>query len=301
MRVAGSDLLLSGEIGDGKGRDLAPVARAILHRRRGVGALRLVSLARSATELWLEVYDREGSREAALFDAAICAARWLLDSGRAGGENLRLRTRRGEMQVDILDGSSLGISVGPLLGLPGRGVLDASAALERRVLIEARGERFDALPVALAAAGGLRAENISAGEMRRGEVPEGGAATVAENNDGPAAAVFFHEGGEAPLRVRLSGTRRGGIPAVAVPARCLSEDELRIGTARDASVDAVAMAAMALGAANLLGLASNEAFVRSGDGGLWVRHSAEGRLYVAARPTYVFRGDFHLDDEGDES
>jgi hypothetical protein len=71
-----------------------------------------------------------------------------------------------------------------------------------------------------------------------------------------------------------------------------------IGNPRDARVDTVSMAAMALGAASLLHLASNEAFVRSGDGGLWVRRNTEGSLYVAARPAYVFRGEFHLDEDG---
>ena len=245
--------------------------------------MRLVSLARAEKDIWLEVYDRDGSRKAALYDAAICAARWLLDSGKAGGGELLFRTRMGEIQIDVLDGSSLGLSVGPLFGLPDRALLDGELALERRLRIEAKGERFDALPVALAAAGRPRG------------VP--GGSEEATRREGPEGVVFFHEGGTAPLRVRLSSRRRGGVPAVAVPAHCISEGEIGIGGTRDARVDTVSMAAMALGAAALLGRAADEAFVRSGEAGLWVRRDQRGSLYVAARPDYVFRGEFHIDEE----
>ena len=295
LRVGPADLLLLEGIGDGSGGDRAAVARSILHRRRGVGALRLVSLARSEKDIWLEVYDRDGSREAAVFDAALCAARWLLDSGRAGSGDLRFRTRWGEIQVDVLDGSSLGISVGALYGLPDRSILDVELALERRLRVESRGEGFEALPVALAAAGG-GARQAEIAHNAQWSSRSGSAGQVAQG--GPEGVVFFHEGGAAPLRVRLSSRQRGKVPAVAVPALCLSDSEIRIGGARDARLDTVSMAAMALGAAALLGRASDEAFVGSGEAELLARRNPEGSLYVAARPAYVFRGEFHIDEEG---
>ena len=84
---------------------------------------------------------------------------------------------------------------------------------------------------------------------------------------------------------------------MAIPTLCIGEAELRVGGAKDPRIDQVSMAAMALGAANLLGRVSEEALVRSGEGGLWVRRGPKG-LYVAARPSYVFRGEFHIDEEG---
>ncbi len=279
LRVGSADLLLLDGIGDGSGERREEVARAILHRRRGVGGLRLASVARSEKELWLEVYDRDGSRKAALFDAALCAARWLLDSGRAGSEELRFRTRSGEIRVDVLDGSSLGLSAGPLYGLPDRALLDGQLALQRSLRVESKGERFEALPVALSASG------------------EGGGGEA--GREGPEGVVFFHEGGGSPLRVRLSNRGKGKVPAVAIPALCLSEAEIGIGAPRDARVDTVSMAAMALGAAALLGRASDEAFVRSGRDGLWVRRESDGSLYVAARPAYVFRGEFPIEERGE--
>jgi len=279
LRVAGSDLLLvegvdgvgtddrGVDVHSGPGGDLASLARSVLHRRRGVGALRFVTVARSEKDFRLDVYDREGENRVARFDAALCAARWLLDSGGAGGESLRFKSGEEDILVDILDGSFLGVSAGPLLGLPDRRPLDAELALERRMRIEAKGEAFDALPVALGARGA-----------------------------GIEGVVFFHEGGAGPLKVRLGSRRRNAIPPVAIPTRSVSEGEIGIGTPRDARVDSVSMAAMALGAANLLGRSGDDALVRSGDGALWARRNGAGSLYVAARPAYVFRGEFHIED-----
>ncbi|HUX36772.1 MAG TPA: hypothetical protein VMV44_02600 [Rectinemataceae bacterium] len=286
LRIAGSDLLLLEGIGDGRGRDRSALARSILHRRRGVGALRLAVISRAEKDLWLEVYDRKGSRDAALFDASLCAARWLLDSGRAESDSLRFRNGLGEILVDVLDGSSLGLSTGPLLGLPDREILDREGAGERRLHIESKGESFDALPVALRAQGGPA------------QFPASGSRVEAGLQDqGPEGVVFFHEGGQGPLRVRLSGSRNSARPPAAVPTRIISEGSIGIGTPRDAMVDTVSMAAMALGAASLFGRTAEEALVASGDGGLWVRRNSAGGLYVAARPSYVFRGDFPVEDE----
>jgi len=286
LRVGSADLLLLDGIGDGSGGRREEVARAILHRRRGVGGLRLASVARSEKDLWLEVYDRDGSRKVALFDAALCAARWLLDSGRAGSEELRFRTGSGEIRVDVLDGSSLGLSAGHLYGLPDRALLDGQLALERSLRVESKGERFEALPVALSATGEAAGSDEAGGARREGTA----------RREGPEGVVFFHEGVGAPLRVKLSSRGRGKVPAVAIPALCLSEAEIVIGAPKGARVDTVSMAAMALGAAALLGRASDEAFVRSGRDGLWVRRESDGSLYVAARPAYVFRGDFPIDE-----
>ncbi len=287
LRIAGSDLLLLEGIGDGRGRDRSALARSILHRRRGVGALRLAIISRAEKELWLEVYDRQGSREAALFDASLCAARWLLDSGLAESDSLRFRNGQGEIHVDVLDGSSLGLAVGPLLGLPDGEPLDPQGAGERRLHIESKGESFDALPVALRARGASARKAPSEGREEGESRPRG-----------PEGVVFFHEGGQGPLRVRLAASRTSARPPAAVPTRIISEGSVGIGTPRDARVDTVSMAAMALGAASLLGRTAEEALVTSGDGGLWVRRNSAGGIYVAARPSYVYRGDFPFEEEG---
>jgi hypothetical protein len=43
-----------------------------------------------------------------------------------------------------------------------------------------------------------------------------------------------------------------------------------------------------------VGYSDSEAIVRLGSGALWVEWAATGSLYVAARPEYVYRGEFHL-------
>jgi len=36
--------------------------------------------------------------------------------------------------------------------------------------------------------------------------------------------------------------------------------------------------------------------VRLGSGALWVEWTVSGALYVAARPEYVYRGEYHLSE-----
>lgn len=278
LRVAGADLLLLEELGEGRGLAGPALARAILDRRRGVGGLRLLSLARSEREFWLEVYDGRGSRELPAFDAALCAARWLLDTGRVGGEQIRLRRGRGEFLVDVLDGSSLGIALGPALDLPERRPLEPGQARERRMRIETREGSFEALPLALGAAG-----------------PSGGREEGEGGPKGPEAVVVFREGGGRGLRVRLRSSS-GREPPPALPLRIISEGELQLGRPRNARLDAASQAALALGAAALLGRAADEALIRSGEDGLWARRNEAGGLYVAARPAYVFRGEYHFEE-----
>ena len=83
LRVAGSDLLLvegidgigtddrGVDVHSGPGGDLASLARSVLHRRRGVGALRFVTVARSEKDFRLDVYDREGENRVARFDGTL--------------------------------------------------------------------------------------------------------------------------------------------------------------------------------------------------------------------------------------
>lgn len=273
LRVAGADLILAEGVGEGRVRGRPALAQAVLDRRRGVGGLRFVAVDRVERDFWIEVLDRDGSPATAPWDAALCATRWLLDSGRVGGDSIRFRRGGGEIVVDVLDGSSLGVSLGPLLALPDRAVYDGNLALARRLRIEAKAGSFDALPVAVDNPG--------------------------EDGRGVEAVVFFKNGGADPLRVRLRRSSRGGPPPSAVPAAIISDAELRVGLPRDGRIDATSMAGMALGAASFLGRSDEEALVRSGDGGLWARRGAKDSIYVASRPAYVFRGDFHFESVED--
>src|SRR5512142_2794913 len=106
LRICDADLILVDDLeGDGRDRDWEAVARALLHRRRGAGAERLAVLARAERDIWLRVFRADGA-EAAAADAALCAARYLLDSGRSGSDRVRMRLSGAEtrtLTVDVLD------------------------------------------------------------------------------------------------------------------------------------------------------------------------------------------------------
>ena len=80
LRLCDSDLILVDDLGgDGRDRDWEGVAQAILHRRRGAGADRLAVISKPEQDLRLRVLRPDGE-SGACADAALCAARYLLDS-----------------------------------------------------------------------------------------------------------------------------------------------------------------------------------------------------------------------------
>jgi hypothetical protein len=46
-----------------------------------------------------------------------------------------------------------------------------------------------------------------------------------------------------------------------------------------------------------MGYADREAMIRLGSGALWVEWTSSGSLYAAARPEYVYRGEFHWEEK----
>jgi diaminopimelate epimerase len=275
LRLCDSDILLVDDLeGDGKDRDWESAARALLHRRRGAGADRLAVLSKPERELRLRVLRPDGE-PGPCADAALCAARYLLDSGRSGADAVALRISGGELRVDVLDSASLGLSLGPPRGLPEGEPIGAEAAAARTTSIEAGGERYQVLPI-------------------RAGLPPADAAAV------------FADGGAARARARIASSRReasrkrGSRPAAEAPAvvavRVASRGELLVSAPSGGALDCCAVAAAALAAAASVGYADREAMVRMGSGALWAEWAQAGSLYVAARPEYVYRGEFHLNE-----
>jgi Diaminopimelate epimerase len=263
LRISESDLILIDDLGgDGRGRDWQGLARAILRRRRGAGADRLAVISKPEDSFHLRVLRPDGEAGPCA-DAALCAARYLLDSGRSGTDSIRLRTAEGEAEVDVLDSASLGISLGPPLGLPDGGALDQEAAASRATSVEASGERFQILPL-------------------RAGIPAADAVAV------------FAEGGLARAKARISASRGEAAPTV-VAVRVASRGELLVSPAAGGDLDLCAAAAVALSASAAVGYADREALVKLGSSALWVEWAQSGSLYVVARPEYVFRGEFHLE------
>jgi diaminopimelate epimerase len=261
LRLCDSDIILVDDFeGGGRDKNWEGAARALLHRRRGAGADRLAVISKPEEDIWLRVFlaDGEGGPCA---DAALCAARFLLDSGRTDAESVNLRISGGKIVVDVLDAASLGISLGPPRGLPDDVSLDAKTAAARVTSVEATGERFQLLPL-------------------RAGIPAADAAAV------------FADGGAARARARIAPSRGVDAPSI-VAVRVASRGELIVSAATNGYLDCCAAAAAALAAASAVGYADREAMIRLGSGALWIEWAVSGSLYAAARPEYVYRGEFH--------
>jgi diaminopimelate epimerase len=264
LRICDSDIILIDAIDEeGKERDWQSLARSLLHRKKGAGADRLAVLAKSQRELWLRVFLASGE-EGPCADAALCAARYLLDSGRSGAESVSMRFSGGEISADVIDAASLGISLGYPLGMPGGERLDAGSAASKATFVEAKGERYQLLPL-------------------RVGVPAAEVATV------------FADGGAKRARARVSAERRKEAPVVAA-VRVVSRGELIVDAPTSGRLDACAAAGAALAASASMSYSDREAIVRSGTDALWVEWSKSGVLYAVARPEYIYRGEYHFVD-----
>jgi diaminopimelate epimerase len=264
LRLCDSDVILIDDLGGGGvDRDWAKAAREVLHRRRGAGADRFAVISKPESVLRLRVFLPDGE-EGPCADAALCAARYLLDSGRSGATSVPMRTASGDLEVDVLDAASLGIALGSPRGMPDDAPLDPSAAAKQAASVETSGERFQVLP------------------MRAG-LPAADAAAV------------FSGGGAARARARFRSSRSELAP-VAVAVRVVSRGELRVSAPTSGRLDSCAAGAVALAASAALSYSDREAMVRLGSGALWVEWSDSGSIYVAGRPEYVYRGEYHMNE-----
>ncbi|HRY53066.1 MAG TPA: hypothetical protein P5142_00490 [Spirochaetia bacterium] len=287
LRVCDADLILVDDLGgNGRDRDWPALARALLHRRRGAGADRLAVLARAEGDTWLRVFGAAGEG-GPLADAALCAARYLLDSGRSGAERVCLRASGGlSLEVDVLDSASLGLSLGP----PRRAAAGASADGTEARDMETLGESESASARAASAAALRSPEEAAA----LGALIESGAARyqvlpLRVGLPGADGLAVFAEGAASPARVRAEA----GGAAAAVAVRVVSRTELRAQAQRGFALDAAAAGSLALAAAAALGRSERGAMVRLGSGALWVEWGSRGALYAVGRPEYVYRGEFH--------
>ena len=275
LRLSDSDIILVDDLaGDGRDRDWVAAARSLLHRRRGAGADRLAVIAKPEADLWLRVFLADGG-ESPCADAALCAARFLLDSGRSGSEAVPIRISGGELRVDVLDSASLGIYFGTAEGHTRR----------RPHKRGGRGFPYDehrgggrTLSGSAAARGHPRRRRRGGILRRRRRAGEGSHRRIA--------------------RIRVAQTRdaRRRGPSGLVTVRVASRGQLLISAPSGGALDCCASAAAALAASAAVGYTEREAMVRLGSGSLWVEWAEAGSLYVATRPEYVYRGEYHLND-----
>lgn len=355
LRICDSDLVLANglEAQGFDGIDRRKIASALLDRRRGVGADRFALLERDGDHITLRVLDPEGRRVPAIFDAALCAARFLLDSGRSGSREIMLalpddddeaefapsrispsrastaKTRpsgghpkkpSGTLRIDVLDGAALGVALGPPLGLPGGEVLDEKSAAARRTFLEASGSRYEVLPLGLGRGGGAlaplapaisgaavftdggkRIVRASFGHERKGHRASRGGAydSRAGAGRGDDSAAGLQSPIADPNELTRHATHAYDPPArpLPIPVRVVSRGELVASPPRGGSLDFCSAAAIALAAAAAAGYTDREAMVKLRGGGIFCEWTDSGYLYAAGMPTYVFRGEFHFDEE----
>ncbi|MGO8692969.1 MAG: hypothetical protein ACLQMF_04775 [Rectinemataceae bacterium] len=274
LRLCDSDLILVDDIdGGGRDRDWKSVARELLHRRRGAGADRLAVVARAERDIWLRVFRPDGESDAAA-DAALCAARYLLDSGRSASDRVRMRLSEADgrsLEVDVLDSASLGIALGPPRRVAASGgegeALSFAETGAQATSIETSGQRFLVLP------------------LRTG-IP------------GAEGVAVFTDEGASRARARIAAPKRPQAP-LPLPVNVVSRGELRIVLSHArGGLDSCAAAGLALAASAAVGYSDREAIVRMREGALWLEWGPTGSLYAAGRPEYVYRGEYHLIEEG---
>ncbi|NLJ47070.1 MAG: hypothetical protein GX430_10975 [Treponema sp.] len=271
LQVCGIDWLLLDRMSSGPGPvpDFRALARSLCRRRRGAGGMGIVALSRPETDIWAESFDAAGNGILLPPCAALCAARYLFDSGRGGRDSLDLRTRDGTVRVDIIDSTRFALNLGPALspaGIPLReGEADRAAAE-----LDVAGKALSILPVRLA--GQSFAVVLSEGSLRDALSPFG-------RGESPVPSVDSRSQRFTPLAVRIDSRT-----SLAAAGRAF---------------DACAAAGAALAAAGAYGLADREAAVRLGGDAVFVNGDADDGLYAAAKPTYIFSGEYWMEDPVD--
>jgi hypothetical protein len=188
-----------------------------------------------------------------------------MDSGRSGAEAVPMRISASELVVDVLDSSSLGLSLGPPRGVPDGAELEAGEVASRATSIESEGRRYLALPL-------------------RVGIP------------GADSVAVFADGGSSRAKARISSSGREPAP-VPVSVRVVSRSELRVSFHAGGCLDACAAAAAATAAAASVGYSDRGAMVVLRSGALWAEWASRGDVYVVGRPEYVFRGEYYLPDD----
>lgn len=267
LQVCGIDWLLLDRTGADPGPvpDFGNLARSLCRRRRGAGGMGVIALSRPEKDIWAESFDAAGNDVPLAPCAALCAARYLFDSGRGGRESLELRTREGPARVDVIDSTRFALNLGPALS-PSGSPLREGEADRAAAELDVEGRALSILPVRLA---------------------------------GLTFAVVVAEGGLrdalAPFEEAVSAARRPDQPRMKWTPLAVRIDSRNSLAAAGRTFDACAAAGAALAAAGAYGLADREAAVRLGGDAVFVNGDADDGLYAAARPAYVFSGEYWLE------
>lgn len=82
------------------------------HPFRGAAARGLVLVEGKAEPYFVQSWNARGQVQALPPAAALCAARWLFDTGRAAGETVALASTSGPVEILVLDSRNFGLALG---------------------------------------------------------------------------------------------------------------------------------------------------------------------------------------------
>lgn len=243
--------------------DWASVSQVVCGRSRGASAQGII-LADSARDgQRLDAWNRMGSPCILTPTAALCAARWLFDAGRAGSDSVVAGSAYGESEVLVIDSRNFGLAIGSPES-PGGGSL-----------IEALGGH------------GL---GISVGKGIGIVVPVriGGFDINVVLFDSPPPLSYTDRSKAARSQSTASSDDEISIEVLVV-----ARHELRVKRGRS---DPIVAAAAALAAAVAADVADREVGVMTGGDRLVAQWPEHGPVFVAAAPSYCLSGEFWADD-----
>ena len=243
----------------------ANLARSILRRRTGVGAAGLILLDTDGQQaIQIRFYDASGSSLDPSGDALLCASRYLFDSGRTDGRNIRLATRSQVNEVSIVDSNQLELDIGTPIDPRTNLRVDPSPEADTLTHIEVDGKSYATMAVLLKTpclvflpAPKLDLRTFS--NRVQGEIGAGGLQPVFVRPLSPEEQKVF----AWPTHEPIDCASIVGCAAVATSTSGFSEGII------------------------LSHYAATRAFVR------WSRR--ENRVIVTSSPDYVFSGDYSSD------
>jgi diaminopimelate epimerase len=241
------------------------LAKAACGRKRGIGASLLAVLLRTGPDFLLRAFLPSGEEAETVNDAAVGAARYIIDSGLVGSD-FTLRTIKGALRIEAVDSDSVRIPLGKPEKAGGGAATEADIA-GKRLVVEAPNSRLSVFPVKV-------------------------------GHD--YAVSFFESSKQASLRrLKESGIRERAPDFVPLAVRVVSRDEFRVYAPMGSIIDSCSAAAAAHVACVSAGFCERTAAAVLPSGIIFVNWVEDGgELFVAASAEYVFEGEYWFSEVG---
>jgi diaminopimelate epimerase len=148
MHGLGNDFVVVDGIDGGTELDTDAI-RGIADRDRGVGCDQLLLLERadsSAADARMRIFNADGGEVEQCGNGARCVAQYLWESGRLDGDRIRLATRAGVIETELLGGGWVAVAMGEPVFAPGHIPFVADAEAEAYTLeVEGRPHEIGAV------------------------------------------------------------------------------------------------------------------------------------------------------------